>query len=138
MGKNVLWAMTVLIPMALAFPIMSQNQGFGEATVELEGTIIDTQYAQDHGDDLSRYLKVYTSKDALKPKSFDCGYSLYTGKRLYKFRAIDTLAIIDFLNSHRGELRVKVKVNKTKTGQELTLISITNQASIDTFEATDN
>lgn len=91
----------------------------------LKGDIIDNNCVDRAGDNVSEFVKTHTKQCALMPSCVASGYSILADGKLHKFDQESNKKIEEFLNKETSIL--KVIVTAEKSGEELNLLTITNQ-----------
>jgi hypothetical protein len=101
---------------------------FAQTTYVLKGTIIDNECLQEHKADIANFVKTHTKECALS--CVYSGYSIYINGKAFKFDAQSNAKIEEFLKDKNSKLDVVVTVQQFS--DDLTLVSIENQKSLDT------
>lgn len=92
----------------------------------LRGDIIDNVCASAQKPSaLPAFVRAHTKACATMPACMAGGYSIFVGGKLFKFDKASNAKIVEFLNKPNSKLQVVVEAKKA--GDELTLVSITNQ-----------
>lgn len=94
-------------------------------TMTLKGDIIDNMCANGHRDELAEFVKTHTKECALMPACAASGYALFADGKLFRFDVTGSAMVEEFLKKPSSKLQVLVTAKKV--GEELSLISISNQ-----------
>lgn len=95
-------------------------------TVVMKGTVIDLMCAGSKTpEELAEFVKTHTKECALMPQCEGSGYAIFSDGKLTKFDSASSLKVAEFLKKADSKLDVTVTV--TKSGEELSLVSIENQ-----------
>lgn len=108
----------------LAIFLVSLVVSAGE-TMTLKGDVIDNMCANGHKDELAEFVKNHTKACALMPSCAASGFSLFAEGQLHRFDISSSAMVEEFLKKENSKLQVVVTVKKN--GEELSLLSISNQ-----------
>ena len=94
-------------------------------TMALNGDIIDNMCATANSGNLIDFVKAHPKDCALLPACAASGYSILSDGVLYKFDNDSSAKVEEFLKVPENTLKVTVTVKKV--GDEINLLSISNQ-----------
>ena len=107
-------------------PDVSPAAAVAPESVTIEGDIIDNMCADSQKPEaLAAFVSTHTKQCALMPDCEASGYSIYSDGALTKFDAESSAKVAEFLKKEDSKLQVVVVASKT--GDELSLVSIENQ-----------